>query len=72
MSQTWKCDRCGAEISHYQSDKHHVYICNPNTVLPVTKQLFGCVPLEDMDLCDNCMKEYGGMITLFLNDRKCI
>lgn len=66
MSKTWKCDRCGSEIQNYQLDKHHVYICNPDSTNPVAKQLFGSVPMEDIDLCDRCMEDYIMMIKLFM------
>ena len=66
MSKTWKCDRCGREIQNYQLDKHHVYISNPNFTNPVAAQLFGSVPMEDMDLCDKCMEDYVMMIKLFM------
>lgn len=72
MSRIWQCDRCHKVIEDYQPNKNHILIHNKHTTEPVLLQYEGSVLMEDMDLCDKCMKEYGDMITLFLNYRECI
>lgn len=66
MSRIWQCDRCHKDIKDYQLDKNHVLIYNKRTTEPVLFQYEGSVPMEGVDLCDECMEDYNKISMLFM------